>query len=406
MPTEFRIGLIATVLVLATVRMRKSLRIVGRSVAQGEHLRFAWSRWYHLSIAWALIFFCLPFAAAVAFPDSARELSVAIDRYLGDEHGASHVSDVSSIRTRRVTYSPDEIMKLEISHQDRTQKASEAYLAKCRARDENALGSWGTIGALGGTLGVLLLLASFLARMRRPGAMVAASIVGLGVSFFALNMTVSVATGISGVLDEAQTVQEYADGEIVAAEQATWLAGPARVVGRPSKITGATEGFLYFHSPSGSKSPPEAPWKGFELGPLTVGPAERGQLHIMKPSVRLTPTGREILIRDDEDVVVMGFVADGTILPRDGYPIIIAPASARGTIRRLSHILFGAPRRRTLYMAMLQVASVGFAAWFLSLLLGALSERIAARFARSRAQDVIGDNAHPSITQLLRYGDR
>ena len=104
----------------------------------------------------------------------------------------------------------------------------------------------------------------------------------------------------------------------------------------------------------------------------------------------------------------MGFVSDGAVLPKEGYPIVLAPASARGTIRRLSQILFGAPRRRDLYTAMLQVSSAAFAAWFLSLVLGAATEAVAARLAASRAGRIAadGDGAHPSITQLLRYGGR
>ena len=405
MPTEFRIGLIATVLVLATVRMRKSLRIVGRSIAQGDHLRFSWSRWFHLSIAWALVFFCLPFATAVAFPDPARELSVAVDRYIGGEESADYLPEVGSGRAKHVTFTSDQLMKLEISFQDRTREALAAYESSRRELDEDAFVGWYTLGIAGGSLVVLLLLSSFFARLRKPGAMVAASFAGLVASVVALTLTVSVATKISGVLDEARTVSDYAAADLVSADQAAWLAGPSLVTGRPTNITDASPGFLYHHSPSEPALSPPPPWRGFELGPLTVGPAKQGELHIMKPSVRLTAEGREILIRDSEDVVVMGFVADGAILPRDGYPIVVAPASARGTIRRLSQILFGAPQRRDLSTAMLQVACAAFAAWFLSLLLGALTELIAARLASSRAETAIANGGHPSITQLLRYGD-
>jgi hypothetical protein len=406
MPLPFRVGLIATVLVLAAVRMWKSLRFVRRSCGCGDTRSFRWGRWYHLVIVWALALFCIPFCGAIAFPDRAHAVSVAIDEWFagGEPRPAEETPPASA---DVVSFAQDEMMKLEISHRDRTQQAEDEYTAWREAVASRKLAGWVSIGVGLFVVFGLVALASVLARLRKPVPTALVAAVDLLVSVAALAASGRVATQISRVPEEREAVARYASQTLVRSSDAAWLAGPSRIVGVPTEIVDAVPGYLVFVEPGQAPSDVGAPWAGFTLGKLIVGPAPHGEMIVFRPAARAAPDGHEAAIRDTDETVVMGYAAYGRIVPRPGYPIVIMPADARRATAALQRVLFGAAPKRALHTAMLQLLFATAAAWSIALVLAAACETLLGRFARPLP--IVGgplvSTKGPSITQILRDGN-
>jgi hypothetical protein len=406
MPSSFRIGLIATVLVLSAVRMLKSFRNLRHGPPSQEAGSFSWRRWYYLATLWGVVFFCAPFVLAVALPSEARRVSAAIDAFFVESRIRPDVSPAGPDPGRPVTLSDEEAAALMGSQHAGAQEAEKALRDAQRLADRERSEGWAWLAGAGAAAALLIAIASLLCRRRMPATMSAAAFAGLLLSGGAFAFAGIVSTRISGAPSARRSIEEYARARPIGADQATKLVGPIRLIGRPSDVVDGTQGYLYFSAPGQDPEDVRAPWSGFKVGPVRVAPAERADLLIILPSARLGRAGRELMISAEEDVMVMGYLKDGELSARPGLPIVVAPAGARRVFDRLSQELFGAAKRRSLCTAMLQVAFGAAAAWFLTLLVATVSELTARRIGRqpidlSRLEDT---DKHPSITQMLRYG--
>jgi hypothetical protein len=117
----------------------------------------------------------------------------------------------------------------------------------------------------------------------------------------------------------------------------------------------------------------------FRLGEVLVPGAGRDVLRVARPRVRLGPRGRELFIRADEDVMVLGFVVAGSIVPDPAYPAVVAPGDAPRVLEKVSSDLLGTARARTLYVALLQVLFGAGLAWSIALLLASGTEYLLCR---------------------------
>ena len=425
MPVPFQIGLFLTVLVLAAVRFERSLREVLRSGAAAHHdvrSRFAQpldetggkgrtsppreppgtfnlGRWYHLAILWGLLFFCVPFLLAVAFPGRIMDVSKAADRALtGGVEGpafdtAAPVDWEAPPLAARLSSpkSAEERRELEGSLDERTARAR-AELA--RTSEETALGLRRGVIGLGLALGVSLALGTALAvarRTRSPLLMTALGAVAFIGSAAGFAFAGPISSRLSAVERASRVIESYAAARTVRAEEAGLFAGPVKVVGRPSSVVGAESGYLYLKRPGEPGEGPASPHAGFRVGGVVVPPTGPGDLHVVLPHVRLGPRGREFFIREDEDVLAVGFVLSRGLAPRPGYPVIVAPVGAasigkQGVFQAIAADLFGAERRHARYLVLLQLLFGALAAWFMTTFCSACSEHAIARRERSRAR--------------------
>jgi hypothetical protein len=403
MPLSFRIGLVAAVAVLGGVRMRRSIRAAFRPEMKRSPHVFSWRRYYHLAITWGLAVFCVPFALAIAMPEQARSLSAALDKTCTG--GPSVVATGATLDLEHVALTADEISALQQSYERRAAEAQAAYAETRRTHDSEVTTAWISLAGSCTLIAAVMAAASLFTRIRKPLAMAAVALLGICVSGTAIVLSARTATVLSGMLDAARTIGEYAGTKAVRADQAAWLVGPAVVIGQPSEIAECEPGFLYYRASDAAVPERPAPRAGFELGELSIEPAPEDQMHVVLPSARLGPQGRETMIREEETIMVLGFVDDGKMQARPGYPIVVSPADQRRVFDRLSQDLLGAPERRSLYAALLQVVFCAAAAWFITLLLASATEKIIGRFGGSGEDGASGeDTKHPSITQVLRYG--
>jgi hypothetical protein len=188
------------------------------------------------------------------------------------------------------------------------------------------------------------------------------------------------ASRLSGALQARRAIEEYSSRPAVPGDGAAGLVGPVRLVGRPEpRAPGAP--YLFLSSPdsregSGALTPAVGP---FRLGGVLVPGAGTDVLRVARPRVRLGPRGREFFIRADEDVMVLGFVVAGSIVPHPAYPAVVAPGDAPRVLEGISSDLLGTARARTLYVALLQVLFGAGLAWSMALLLASGTEYLLCR---------------------------
>jgi len=367
MPLSFQAGLFLTVLVLAGVRFRKSLAAVRYCSASSAVGEFNWQRWFHLAVLWGVVVFCLPFLAGLAAPDSARRASLAVDRATGAQ---------------------EELLVRGRPSRWRGVGDRDAAARLDTIRVESALARRRTLGALAGAGLAAMTLAvavSVAARRRRPLALSMAAAGGLAVSAAAFALSGRAASRLSGALDAARAIADYASASVVPAAETSGLAGPVVAWGRPTEAPQGRPGYLYLRDDGGERVSPCA---GFSLGPLAVAPMDAGSLVVVRPHVRLAEGGRETFIRTDEDVLVMGFLVGGKLTAADPYPVVIAPAQAHpaGTsaiFEELADGLAGRKDLRSRELAALHVVAGSFAAYFATLILASATEFVLLRRRRS-----------------------
>jgi hypothetical protein len=438
MPFSFQWGLFSAVLILAGVRFERSLRKVVRSARTSGERRppsgpaprpgpteaeqgaapkaeavrspaaFRWDRWHELAILWALILFCAPFLWGVAAPGTMTRASSAVDRALGGDLAGDPPAAPDARALRPSLLGQKERSRLERTLHERTAEARRRLEEGARAGALSMrLVSAGIVGA-----GILCAAAAFVcSRLRlahRAAAMAAAASCGLAVAASAFAWSGPASSRLSGALKAAECIAEYGQAPPVWAEDAPLLAGPVRVFGRPEPERPSGSRYLHLSESgaparsAGSDEDQVSPREGFRVGPVEVAPSPllRGRgilaslasgralpdgLVVASPHVRLAAGGRELFIRSDEVVVVMGFLLDGKVAPWPGYPVIVAPAAGEGLFRRLSADLLGRRDLRARHLAKLQIAFGALAAWFLALLLATATERALAVLPRRRA---------------------
>lgn len=348
MPISFQIGLFLTVLALAGVRFRKSLDAVRRSHALPDGT-WNWERWFHLAILFGIFFFCLPSLGILAVPEKACELSLAIDRILG-EGGRPQTAALE-----RPVSSEGALAHLESMRSD-------FHAGRRRA-----------MGALAGTVAaaVAFFVASSAAvRARRPLAICLAAFFGLIVAALGFISSGRSASMLTGATEVAVAISEYSKLSVLRAEEAQMKAGPAVLEGRPTNVaSGGPAGYLYLRTEGDEKHHVSG---AFSLGPVKV----KGPFLPVRPRVRLAQHGRESFIRSDEDVLAAGFLIDGELRSEDPYPLAVAPAEVGASLmlQELNKTLAGRSSERSQLLAGLQLVWGAFAAYFKTLLLALAAE--------------------------------
>ena len=466
MPVPFQVGLFCTVLAFAVVRFLRSLRLVvrsGRIVGQAPatsgprtdsadlrksgwaipcvrpddkpparaipaepseqeapggptggggagikaRARFNWERWYHLAVLWGLALFCGPFLFGLAAPGRMRELSLALDSRIA---GGPPVPDLASPRVRGEP-GPSA---------GRTDFAGELERFAARSARRTRM-AWAMLLASGAAVAAAGLASGLAARRRSPWATWAFATVGAVAACAGFALAGPIASRLSGAIAAREAIEAYASAPAVPAGKADRLAGPVRLVGRPlpgalsgaGPAPGARSGVkhFYFRAPGGEGGgggAGSAVYAGFRLGGVAVAACSPWECRVVRPHVRLGTAGREYFIGADENVVVMGFLRDGILRPRPGYPLVVAPAGAaetkgaaapgtgvrgpgearplsaspgeRGWMRKVMEALAadlagtGAPRSR--WLALLQAAFGSALAWSMALLAASATERL------------------------------
>jgi hypothetical protein len=415
MPIPFQIGLFLTVLVLAGVRFERSLREVARlgrprrllarpAIDRESSEAYGWGRWYHLVLLWGIVLFCVPLLLGIAFPGKIIVASKAVDIALT---GGLEPTAVEADATTGWDVPPlgaEEIRHLERGLDEQTARAKEDVARESERTGRtvrNAL--LGFAAALAMTLS-LAAAATVARRAHRPDVMTGLAGAALAVSAAGFCLAGPISSRLSAVGRARRAVHAYATARVVRAEDARLFAGPVKLVGRPGAVVGAEPGYLYFKGGGGrdedaatgsraldAHGTAAAPYAGFRVGEVAVAPATPEDLRVAFPHVRLGQDGREVFIRDDEDVLVIGYMLSGKVAPRPGYPVIVAPAGAaslgrHGVPRTLGAGLLGAERKRTRYLVMLQLVFGALAAWFLTVVCSACTEYLVARRAARRSE--------------------
>ncbi len=439
MPIPFQIGLFLTALVLAAVRFERSLREVlragGQRRAPGENAAarldgepgrklkgdlsgepgtkpnsrqppgaFNWRRWYHLAVLWGIVLLCVPFLLAVAFPGRIIGASRAADRWLtGGVRPPTIVVDAPGVwdvppLTER------ERAELERSFEGRTSRAREELARSSEETERAARAGVAGLVAAAAVLVALGTAAALARRSRRPWLMTAlggAAFLGSAVAFVFAG---PISSRLAAVERARRVIEAYSAARAVRTEDARFLAGPVKIVGRPTGMNPAEAGYLYLRRPRergrsgrGGYRAHEADvilassCAGFRMGDIIVPPAGPAELRVVLPHVRLGQGGREVFIREDEDVLVVGYMLSASIAPWPGRPVIVAPASpesfgGRGVFRTVAADLLGAERRYVRRLVPLQLLFGALAAWFGGVFCSAACEHVLAGMERRRAR--------------------
>ena len=217
---------------------------------------------------------------------------------------------------------------------------------------------------------------------RRRGLMVAAAFASLVASVTGFVLSGPAASRLSGALQARRAIEAYGVAYEASADGAAGLAGPVKLVGRPEPLASG-DAYVFLGRPdSGHGRVPAAAIESFQLGGTHVPAAGGDVMRVARPRVRLVARGRERFIRGDEDVMVLGFAAAGSIVPDPAFPAVVAPGDAPRVLEEVSADLLGTARPRALLVAVLQVLFASGGAWAMALLLASATEHLLVRRAR------------------------
>lgn len=410
MPLVFQVGLFCTVLVLGGVRFLRSLRearrlssaptaaagppLPGSDAARdaprpparphtgdGQVPRAAGAprrgvgreRWLHLAILWGVILFCVPFLAALALPSHAARLSAAIDSGLG---GGPPVPETPP------AFAADRAADGPATPGDAVPPDERLATARRARRGEMRSGLVMVI-ACSCAAAAAGLAAGVARKLRRPGLMIAGTLAGLAACGAGTIVAGPAASRLSGALQARRAVEEYASSAVIPAAGAALVGGPVRLVGEPEAFVPA-EPYLYFRRPGRGDDPAGRVRAPFRLGGVRVEDAGPALLRAVRPRARLGPEGRELFIRADEEVLVMGFVRDGRLVPDAAYPAVVAPGGARRLLEEISSDLLGTAPARGRWAALLHVLFGAGMAWSVTVLLASATEYVLVRRRKGR----------------------
>jgi hypothetical protein len=372
MPVVFQVGLFCTVLVIGGVRLLSSIRVVTRLPAgSGAPSGIGRERWMHLAVVWGVVLFCGTFLLALAMPSRAARVSVSLDSALG---GGAPVPGLPE-RSDAVPAAQGASGAAEPRANDRLAAARDAR------RSEMRVGLVIVVSCAGGAIAAVF-GAGVAQRRRRPRLMVGATFAGLVVSVAGFVLSGPAASRLSGSLQARRAIESYAVAEEVYAGVAASPAGPVKLLGRPEPLASGNAYIFLARPDSSDGRTPLSAIESFQLAGMSVPARGPDVLRIARPRVRLGARGRERFIRADEDVMVFGFAAAGSIVPDPAFPAVVAPGDAPRVLQEISADLLGTARPRALLVALLQVAFASGAGWAMALLLSSATEHLLAGRAR------------------------
>jgi hypothetical protein len=405
MPFSFQLGLFSTVLVLAGVRLLRSLREVmrpGSSRANGARgparaaapareagpaaaSRLALSRWRHLAILWGIALFCLPFLVGVALPGRMAELSAGIDSALGGGPPRPEIRTGGRAIEGVRHLTQGELEGLERSFQERTRRAELDLEAASRDAARARVWVWAALAAAGAATAAAGIAGGVFRARGRPRLMSAAAAVGLAVAVGAFALSGPAASRLSGAAEAARAIESLAAAPVFRAEDAGHVTGPVRLVGGPTATSPEGREYLYLTgSGEDAGGGARASRVAFRLGPVLVAPSPDGAVTVLNPHARLGEDGAEAYVEADEDLVVLGYLLDGCLAPRGGYPVALSPAGAKGLEKALGSDILGTTRARRVLVAFLQIVFAAAAAWFVTVVMATLTEVAASRLGEAR----------------------